>query len=104
MSKTRMTEEQYLLITLSEELAEVQKEIAKCLRFGLYTLNPDTGVPNEYSLQTEMYEAISLFEDLQKTVFSDIEPEQVYRIMEDKVERVKYYYNTFDIDEAEGEL
>lgn len=34
-------EQELLLINLAEEAAEVQQMVAKCLRFGLYSCNPN---------------------------------------------------------------
>lgn len=90
-----------MLIVLGEELAEVQKEIAKCLRFTPYAVAPNDSKPNEYKLQIEMYEAIGLFEELQRTIFSYIPEEMAEDIKKDKVARVKHWYETFDKDAVE---
>ena len=41
-----MNNEQYLLICLAEEAAEVAQAAAKCLRFGMVMRNPENRVSN----------------------------------------------------------
>jgi NTP pyrophosphatase (non-canonical NTP hydrolase) len=48
-----MNIEQYLLIKLMEEAAEVQQACAKALRFGLRSTNNGTKPSNLESLQSE---------------------------------------------------
>lgn len=90
-----------MLIVLGEELAEVQKEIAKCLRFTPYSVHPDGGHPNEYKLQIEMQEAIAIFEDLRSTTFSYMSEDEIDRIQTNKLIRVKEWYENFDKDAVE---
>lgn len=96
-----INENENMLIVLGEECAEVVKEVAKCLRFTPYAVHPDGSFPNEYKLQIEMYEAIAVFEELQRTIFSDMPEERIEGIKRRKIERVKHYYATFDKDAVE---
>ena len=51
-----MTKNENLLVTLSEECAEVQQAVSKVLRFGQDNYNPATPqVTNELEVLTEYY-------------------------------------------------
>lgn len=49
-----MTREQYLLVCLMEEAAEIQQLAAKALRFGLDNHHPDSTEPNYATLRKEL--------------------------------------------------
>lgn len=96
-----INEDENMLIVLGEECGEVIKEVSKCLRFTPYDVGPNGQLPNEYKLQVEMYEAIAVFEELQRTIFSTIPEEKIEQIKKDKIERVKHWFDTFDKDAVE---
>ena len=62
-----MTTEQLLLVQLSEELSEVQKEIAKALRFGLDDTNPKTEVSNLAGIRREMTDVVAVIDELSES-------------------------------------
>lgn len=49
-----MNKEQYLLVKLMEEAAEVQQAASKALRFGLENTDPVTGITNVDYLVSEI--------------------------------------------------
>ncbi len=60
-----MTKNENLLVTLSEECAEVQQAVSKVLRFGQDNYNPATPqVTNELEVLTEYYQLIAVMEML----------------------------------------
>jgi len=56
-----MTREQYLLISLMEECAEVQQRASKALRFGLGDTPPDSTETNAELITKEFGDALALF-------------------------------------------
>ncbi len=60
-----MTKDENLLITLSEECAEVQQAISKALRFGMNSHNPSTPkISNETDIMIEYYQLVAVMEML----------------------------------------
>ncbi len=60
-----MTKSENLLVTLTEECAEVQQAVSKVLRFGRSNYNPATPqVTNELEVLTEYYQLIAVMEML----------------------------------------
>ena len=49
-----MNKEQFLLAQLAQEAAEIAKAATKCMMFGPYNTNPDTGVENVERLREEL--------------------------------------------------
>ena len=63
-SRANLTVEQKeLLVCLFEEAAEVTKVVAKILRFGYHSCNPE-GVPNADLLQTEVADFLGIVDRL----------------------------------------
>lgn len=60
-----MTKGENLLVTLSEECAEVQQAVSKALRFGKDNYNPATPqITNELEILTEYYQLVAVMEML----------------------------------------
>lgn len=58
-----MTKDENLLVTFSEECAEVQQAISKMLRFGKDSYNPATPqTTNEMDVLTEYYQLVAVME------------------------------------------
>jgi len=55
-----LNKEDYLLVCLSEECAEVQKEVSKALRFGLDDTNPATKIKNRNSIVNELNDIFAI--------------------------------------------
>ena len=57
-----MTKEEYLLICLAEECAEIQQEVAKALRFGLGDSNPldEVQVTNKEKIELEIVDLMAV--------------------------------------------
>lgn len=62
-----MTRTEHLLVCLMEECAEVQKECAKALRFGLADTNPKTGVVNRDAISIEGCDIVAVYELLEES-------------------------------------
>ena len=60
------TEENYLLLCLAEEAAEVSQACMKILRFGKHTDHPVTRETNVYKLIEEFSQLVSVWGSLQK--------------------------------------
>jgi len=59
-----MTRTEYLFACLAEECAEVQKECAKILRFGLGSHHPDETVTNVDKLSLEIIDVAAIVDML----------------------------------------
>lgn len=55
-----------LLVTISEECAEIQQDVSKALRFGLDNHHPDSNVTNEENILKEYYQLTAVIEYLQE--------------------------------------
>jgi len=76
---------QYLLVCLAEECAEVQKEVTKGLRFGLYDVWEGNPTPIE-NLIHEYYDLVGVWEMLKEVVaFPKVNPEQLIQRKKDKI-------------------
>lgn len=80
-----MTKEQYLLTVLSEECAEVAKEAAKAIRFGMGNRYHEDDPSNEQKLRNEVNEVIAVAKML------GIFTEDTYK-QDLKVAKVEKYY------------
>lgn len=83
-----MNKTEHLLVCLAEECAEVQKAIAKALRFGLSDGYPGAKTTNAQDITAELEDVFALVEMLQEegVVFS---LERVF--IEPKKLRVKHF-------------
>lgn len=104
-----MTETEYLLICLSEELAEVQQEISKCLRFTPNHRPPQYSTTNIERVRLEIADVYAIVKMLHNQGVdagiyippaSEIPLDQLYR-MEDKICRTK---RLFEVSEKLGVL
>ena len=74
-----MTKQEYLLICLCEELAEMQQEISKCLRFSPSDKHPDRAMSNIEYLNDEAADVEAVIEMLRETGFY-LQPSQERRL------------------------
>jgi len=102
-----MNYEEYLLITLSEELAEVQQEISKVLRFGKDNTDDRPGgktTTNGENLEIEFQEAIAVLALIRDAGITK-QAMNFAKIDKDKRERVlRYYKITKEISNAKYNL
>jgi hypothetical protein len=63
-----MNKTEYLLTTLMEEAAEVQKVASKCIRFGLDNIKPGKSKSNFEKLEVEINDFYALVEMLEQHV------------------------------------
>lgn len=80
---------EYLLLCLAEEFGECQKEIIKCIRFGLHN-SPDNTKSNFERLNHEWCDMLALVELLMK---EDICLAYNSDLVKSKKKRVEYYMN-----------
>ena len=84
-----LNRKQYLLLCLAEELGEVQKEVIKCLRFGLHN-SPGEGLQTNFErLQDEWSELIGVIMLLEK---DGVVIEEVAQLVDAKIKRTEQYY------------
>lgn len=57
-----LTEQQYLLICVAEECAEIQQRITKALRFGLYEVQPGQPDNNLVRIRQEFNDLLGVLE------------------------------------------
>lgn len=82
-----LNKKQYLLVCLVEELAEVQKEALKCLRFGI-NHSPDYTKTNFDRLTDEWSDLMGIVEMLaEESIFIEKDRSKI----EDKKIRVNFY-------------
>jgi uncharacterized protein (UPF0210 family) len=84
-----MTEKEYLLICLIEELSEVQKAITKSLRFGLDDYPPNTDYTNDIHIINEINDVYALFEMVNS--FGIIRTVPNEKKIQKKIKKVKRY-------------
>jgi NTP pyrophosphatase (non-canonical NTP hydrolase) len=73
-----MTEEQYLLLVLAEECAEIAKVASKAIRFGLEHVHD--GTTNKQKLFEEFADLIAAYTKIEK-VFNHPDQELRFRLM-----------------------
>lgn len=81
-----MTRDEYLLIHLSEECAELQKAISKALRFGLENHHPKKSITetNEQAILEEYTDVLAAFQIL-------IENEVIYPFLDSDFVEARIY-------------
>ncbi len=88
-----MTKNENLLVTLSEECAEVQQAVSKALRFGLDKCNPLTPeISNEMDIMIECYQLVTVMEMLiEAGVLHELDRTDVSAIKKGKRDNVKRF-------------
>jgi len=83
-----MTKEEHLLVCLSEECAEVIKEVNKALRFGLDDVHPRKITTNRENIESELNDLYGVLEFLGE---SGLLFERDSMAITKKKEKVKHY-------------
>jgi len=83
-----MTREEYLLIILSEECAEVIHAVSKALRFGLNDYHPATLITNKENIEKELNDLGGIIELLRSEYVLDTS-DPTLRFQ--KIERIEQY-------------
>ena len=98
-----MTKSENLLVTLSEECAEIQQVVSKVLRFGQDNYNPATPqVTNEMEVLTEYYQLIAVMEMLiESGVLKQLNNYEITKIKASKKYKVKLHQS---ISEDRGRI
>ena len=78
-----------LLVVLAEECAEVVQAICKIQAFGMDSRHPETGVPNDASLQQEIADVLTVVDMLHDADF--LSWSKIEERKELKLERMKRY-------------
>ncbi|MFW8054257.1 hypothetical protein [Vagococcus fluvialis] len=88
-----MNLEEYLLVSLMEECAEITQGAAKALRFGLDDCHPDRpNETNEQDILVEMYQLQMVFEKLIKeNIITDLPENMKDIIKEKKIRKIEEY-------------
>lgn len=91
-----MTNAENLLVTLSEECAEVQQDVAKALRFGIDGVNPfGDGAANSLNILTEYYQLTAVMDEILRLgVLPTLSEPEIERIKKDKLAKIKIYQQT----------
>ena len=85
-----MNTKEHLLITLSEECAEVQLAVSKSLRFGITDSRPGGDLTNAQEIEKEFIEAMAV-RDMLRELGVITQPSNSKQIYDDKRDRVKKY-------------
>ena len=83
-----MTRTEHLLVILSEECAEVSKEVSKCLRFGLDDKEPGQELSNREKVIKELSDLNGVMEMLQNDKVLSLM--KTYDILEKKKKVERY--------------
>jgi len=95
-----LNKEEYLLICLAEEAAEIQQAITKWLRFGKSDVHPKTGIENVEELRLELQDFIAILDMLAEEEIFDLSfIEEEIEAKKEKVE--KYMKYSIDRDRLE---
>lgn len=88
-----MTKSENLLVTLSEECAEVQQAVSKVLRFGRDNYNPVTPeVTNGLEVLTEYYQLVAVMEMLVESgVHKQLGDYEIIKIKASKKYKVNFH-------------
>lgn len=108
-----MNKIEYLLVTVMEECAEIQKECSKCLRFGLSDRESDhktssvDELTNQERLNNELNDLMGVLNLLYKEGVVDIADDELIQQKENKVlkwmEKSPPYLNSQSDDEVRQE-
>jgi len=83
----------YGLVVLAEELGELQKEVFKAIRFGLYDVNPKTGQTNVDAMRDEFCDVVGAMEFLDKEdAMVNLVDIIDYQAVQNKVVKIEHYY------------
>lgn len=90
-----MTKDENLLVTLSEECAEIQQAVSKSLRFGTNNYNPATPkLTNERDIMVEYYHLVTVMEILtERGTLHQLKCDDIARIKNNKRRNVERYQN-----------
>lgn len=88
-----MTKSENLLVTLSEECAEIQQAVSKSLRFGLDCHSPDTPMlTNERDIMVEYYQLIAVMGMLiDDGILHQLSADDAEAIIQMKKAKVEFY-------------
>ena len=99
-----MKQYENLLVTVTEECAEITEAVSKSLRFGLKNHHPKSNMPNDCEIVKEYYQLSALIMHLQEygdlPTLTDIE---IKLIMQNKISEVaKWQEVSFENGLLEG--
>lgn len=78
-----------LLITISEECAEIQQATSKALRFGLENHHPKSNITNAKQIMNEYYQLSALIMHLQDyDILPTLSDSEIEEIMQSKIKNV----------------
>lgn len=99
-----MKQYENILVTVSEECAEIQQAVSKALRFGLDNHHPDNKITNAEQIIKEYYELSALVGLLQSySLLPTYNEYEITTIFDKKIANVaKWQEVSFDVGTLEG--
>lgn len=90
-----MNREQYLLVKLMEECAEIIQIASKSIRFGLHNYHPDVphGQNNKYHLEQELIDVLAVLTVMYEEELLDSDAEVTDAEISKRIEKLEQYYD-----------